>query len=103
MDRPLVGKINTKREYVQPQWIVDSLNNLHLLPTHSYKPGNAPPPHLSPFVDDEKEGYVPNRQKEILALKGEEIEEKEEEEEEEEPKPKVQEKTKKIKKEDKKA
>lgn len=33
MDRPLVGgKLQTNREYVQPQWIVDSLNNLYLLP-----------------------------------------------------------------------
>jgi hypothetical protein len=31
----------------------------------------APPPHLSPFVENEKEGYVPSRQKEINSLKGE--------------------------------
>ncbi len=61
MDRPLVGKINTQREYVQPQWIVDSLNNLYLLPSHQYKPGMAPPPHLSPFINDSAEGYVPTR------------------------------------------
>ena len=56
MDRPLPGK--TKQvEYVQPQYIVDSLNNLHLLPTAPYKPGIPPPAHLSPFVDGLKEGY----------------------------------------------
>lgn len=38
----------------------------------------APPPHLSPFINDAAEGYVPTRQKEILGLKGEEIEENEE-------------------------
>lgn len=81
MDRPIVGKSSANREYVQPQWIVDSLNNLHLLPTHQYKPGMAPPPHLSPFVDDAKEGYLPTRLKEIHALKGEEIDDLSEEEE----------------------
>lgn len=65
MDRPVLGKLLTNREYVQPQWIVDSLNNLYLLPAASYKPGVPPPPHLSPFVDNTKEGYVPTRQKEI--------------------------------------
>ena len=76
MDRPLLGsQLKTNRDYVQPQWIVDSLNNLYLLPTAPYKPGQAPPPHLSPFVDDLKEGYIPPRQKEINALKGEVVEE----------------------------
>jgi pescadillo protein len=73
MDRPIAGKLLTNREYVQPQWIVDSLNNLYLLPTQPYKPGQAPPPHLSPFIDDAKEGYVPTRQKEINQLRGEAV------------------------------
>jgi len=83
MDRPLVGKMVTNREYVQPQWIVDSLNNLYLLPTQTYRPGQAPPPHLSPFIDNAKEGYIPTRQKEISQLKGEDIHIEEDEEEEE--------------------
>ena len=83
MDRPLQsGQLKTNREYVQPQWIVDSLNNLYLLPTPPYKPGQAPPPHMSPFVDDVKEGYIPPRQKEINALKGEVVEELMEDEDE---------------------
>lgn len=81
IDRPLAGaKLDSTKEYVQPQWIADSLNNLFLLPTQTYRPGQAPPPHLSPFVDNSKEGYVPTRQKEINQLKGEIVESEEEEE-----------------------
>jgi pescadillo protein len=78
VDRPMVGKLDSTREYVQPQWIVDSLNNLFLLPTQPYRPGVPPPPHLSPFTDDSKEGYLPTRLKEIHALKGEVVDEDEE-------------------------
>ena len=84
MDRPMQAKIDSKREYIQPQWIIDSLNNLHLLPCQPYKPGVPPPPHLSPFIDNSKEGYVPQRQKEIGALKGEEMEDEDESESEDE-------------------
>ena len=78
IDRPMVGKLDSTREYVQPQWIVDSLNNLFLLPTQPYRAGVPPPPHMSPFIDDSKEGYVPTRQKEINALKGEVVDDDEE-------------------------
>ena len=40
IDRPLTGiKLDSTKEYVQPQWIADSLNNLFLLPTQAYRPG----------------------------------------------------------------
>ena len=61
---------------------MDSINNLYLLPTSQYKPGAPPPAHMSPFVDNETEGYVPMRQKEIQHLKGEEVVESENEDEE---------------------
>jgi len=86
MDRPLASK-QTNTEYVQPQYLVDSLNNLYLLPTSQYQPGTPLPAHLSPFVDGAKEGYQPNREKEIKHLKGEEVVESDSEEVEEAPKP----------------
>ncbi|MDR3735793.1 MAG: hypothetical protein P4L10_09675 [Acidobacteriaceae bacterium] len=70
VDRPMIDDMRTNREYVQPQWVYDSLNHAVLLPTASYGPGKPLPAHLSPFVDNKKEGYVPTRQKEIDQMKG---------------------------------
>lgn len=63
------------REYVQPQWIADSLNNKFLLPTKDYEPGQFLPPHLSPFNDESKQSVVLSRQEEINKYKGEYVEE----------------------------
>ncbi|CAN8236419.1 unnamed protein product [Cochlearia groenlandica] len=60
IDKPSSGHMYLSREYVQPQWIYDCVNARIILPTEKYMVGSIPPPHLSPFVDNEAEGYVPD-------------------------------------------
>lgn len=83
VDRPSQGHIFLSRDYVQPQWVYDCINTRVLLPTHDYALGRIPPPHLSPFVDNDKEGYIPEyaetikrlqatTHKKVLPLPGEE-------------------------------
>ncbi|VEU40794.1 unnamed protein product [Pseudo-nitzschia multistriata] len=80
IDRPkLLGSYDSlpkSREYVQPQWILDCSNFMFILPINKYGVGKALPPHLSPWVDNEEEGYKPAYAEEIERLKnGETIEE----------------------------
>jgi len=68
-DRPL-SSTEKGKEHVQPQYILDCINNLFLLPTKAYAPGIPPPAHLSPFIDNTEAGYLPDRQREINSLAG---------------------------------
>ncbi|XP_058188182.1 pescadillo homolog [Rhododendron vialii] len=68
VDRPTQGRRFLSREYVQPQWVYDSVNARIILPVEEYLVGRVPPPHLSPFVDNEAEGYVPEYAETIRRL-----------------------------------
>ncbi|XP_075520846.1 pescadillo homolog isoform X1 [Primulina tabacum] len=69
VDRPTQEHKFLSRDYIQPQWVYDSVNARILLPTEKYMVGCVPPPHLSPFVDNEAEGHVPEYAEAIQRLK----------------------------------
>merc|ERR1712226_467596 len=73
VDRPkLPSSYDTlpkSREFIQPQWILDCTNFLFLLPIARYAVGSKLPPHLSPWVDNEEEGYKPAYAEEIERIK----------------------------------
>lgn len=57
IDRPkIAGQRDMSLEYVQPQYVFDSINAGLLLPASLYAPGANLPPHLSPFVTEEDDG-----------------------------------------------
>lgn len=59
LDRKMAPKSITSRYYVQPQWVFDCANQCTLLPVEDYFPGVVLPPHLSPFVEENEDDYVP--------------------------------------------
>lgn len=64
VDRPSVAEQYMSRDYVQPQYVFDCVNQKQLLPTHKYFLGAVLPPHLSPFVDpNREETYIPREEK----------------------------------------
>lgn len=73
IDRPKLPasfeSLPKSRDFVQPQWVLDCANFLFLLPIARYKIGVTLPPHLSPWVDDEEEGYKPAYAEEVERLK----------------------------------
>lgn len=68
VDRPTQGHKFLSRQYVQPQWVFDSANFRVLAKAELYAVGMVPPPHLSPFVQNEEEGYVPDYLQTMLKL-----------------------------------
>lgn len=66
IDRPTISSQYISRDYVQPQWVFDCVNQRTLLPTNKYFVGAVLPPHLSPFVDPNREEvYIPPEEKAI--------------------------------------
>jgi pescadillo len=51
-------ELHRTRKYVQPQWVVDSINAQRTLTEGPYTQGQTLPPHLGPF-GEEVHAYAP--------------------------------------------
>lgn len=73
VDRPKLpasfDSLPKSREFVQPQWVLDCSNFMFLLPIAKYAVGQTLPPHLSPWVDHDEEGYKPAYAEDIERLR----------------------------------
>jgi len=47
------------KEFIQPQWVFDCVNQKKILPIAEYGPGKSLPPHISPFFDYDNNEYKP--------------------------------------------
>jgi len=73
IDRPIIPQHILSRTYIQPQWLFDCVNAQCLLPIDEYVPGAVLPPHLSPFVEEKSDDYIPPERKEILKREKEQL------------------------------
>ena len=53
---------------MQPQWVFDCVNLRRILPVDEYLPGQILPPHLSPFVEENEDDYIPPERQEVIAI-----------------------------------
>lgn len=53
---------------MQPQWVFDCVNAKRILPIDDYLPGQMLPPHLSPFVEENEDDYIPPERQEVIDM-----------------------------------
>jgi len=79
--KPEFVEVIKNKEFIQPQWVFDSINQKKILPIAEYAPGKLLPPHLSPFFEYDNNEYKPKIVKKVEAAEIKEVVESEEEKE----------------------